>query len=317
MTAIVLNTLSKCLLIQIMNSQNLEFSIIIPTYNRSEPLKQCLQSIANLDYPCDRFEVIVVDDGSNVALEPVVTTFQEQIDITLLRQENAGPAAARNRGAAQAQGQFLAFTDDDCQPTANWLTQFAKRFATAPQSMLGGQTINALVSNPYSTASQKLIDYLYQYYNPAQGKEAFFASNNIAMPTANFRALGGFDISFPLAAAEDRDFCDRWNSQFPMLYVPEAQVNHYHNLSLASFWRQHFGYGRGAFCFHQLRSQRRSKQLEVEPLSFYFNLLFYPFAQASEQPKILISGLFFLSQVANVAGFFWEKFNLKFCQNYL
>ena len=300
-----------------MNSQNLEFSIIIPTYNRPRRLKQCLQSIAHLDYPRDRFEVIVVDDGSNVALEPVVTTFQEQIDITLLRQENAGPAAARNRGAAQAQGQFLAFTDDDCQPTANWLTQFAKCFATEPQSMLGGQTINALVSNPYSTASQKLIDYLYEYYNPAQGKEAFFASNNIAMPTANFRALGGFDISFPLAAAEDRDFCDRWNSQFPMLYVSEAQVNHYHNLSLASFWRQHFGYGRGAFCFHQLRSQRQSKQLEVEPLSFYFNLLFYPFAQASEQPKILISGLFFLSQVANVAGFFWEKFNLKFYQNYL
>ena len=287
------------------------FSIVIPTYNRPERLADCLAAIALLDYPRHRFEVIVVDDGSNVSLEPVVTPLQNQLDITLLRQENAGPAAARNQGAAKAKGQFLAFTDDDCQPSADWLTQFAACFATAPQSMLGGKTINALVNNPYSTASQKLIDYLYEYYNPAKGKEAFFASNNIAMPTANFRALGGFDISFPLAAAEDRDFCDRWNRAYPMLYVPEARVNHYHKLSLASFWRQHFGYGRGACCFHQLRSQRAAKQIEVEPLSFYWDLLFYPFTQTSEQPKLLISGLFFLSQVANVTGFFWEKSHLN------
>ena len=134
------------------------------------------------------------------------------------------------------------------------------------------------------------------------------------MPKSSFDRLGGFDVSFPLAAAEDRDFCDRWNCSYPMLYTPKAQVNHYHQLSLTSFWRQHFGYGRGAFCFHQLRSQRLVKQLEVEPLSFYFELLFYPFTQASEQPQILISGLFFLSQVANVAGFFWEKFNLNFAK---
>ena len=131
------------------------FSIIIPTYNRPERLANCLAAIAQLDYPRDRFEVIVVDDGSDASLEPVVTPLQEQIDITLLRQKNAGPAAARNRGAAQARGQFLAFTDDDCQPTTNWLTQFAENFATAPQSLLGGKTINALVNNPYSTASQK------------------------------------------------------------------------------------------------------------------------------------------------------------------
>ena len=129
------------------------------------------------------------------------------------------------------------------------------------------------------------------------------------MPAANFRALNGFDVSFPLAAAEDRDFCDRWNLKFPMLYAPEAQVNHYHKLSLTSFWKQHFGYGRGAFCFHQLRAKRLAKDLEVEPLSFYFDLLSYPFLQTSQQPKLIISSLFFLSQVANVAGFFWEKLN--------
>lgn len=292
-------------------SQKSFFSIVIPTYNRPERLASCLKAIAKLNYPRDLFEVIVVDDGSKTPLDSVVKPLQEEIKIKLLRQANAGPAAARNRGAAEAQGEFLAFTDDDCQPTADWLTKFAASFADAPQAMLGGKTINALANNPFSTASQKLIDYLYEYYNPAKGKDAFFASNNIAMPTANFKALNGFDVSFPLAAAEDRDFCDRWNRAYPMVYVPEAQIAHYHKLDLASFWRQHFGYGRGAFCFHQIRSQRAAKEIEVEPLSFYFDLLSYPFEDTSEQPKILISVLFFLSQVANVAGFFWEKFSLK------
>ena len=287
------------------------FSIVIPTYNRPERLANCLEAIALLDYPCDRFEVIVVDDGSKTPLDSVVEPLKDKINLKLLRQENAGPAAARNCGAAEAKGEVIAFTDDDCQPTTDWLTQFAPHFASNPQAMLGGKTINALSSNPFSTASQKLIDYLYEYYNPAKGKDAFFASNNIAMPTANFRALNGFDVSFPLAAAEDRDFCDRWNQAYPMVYVPEARINHYHKLSLASFWKQHFGYGRGAFCFHQIRSQRAAKDIEVEPLSFYFKLLSYPFYQVDRQPKILISGLFFLSQVANVAGFFWERFNFQ------
>ncbi|MGF1591242.1 MAG: glycosyltransferase [Pleurocapsa sp.] len=292
-------------------SQKPFFSIVIPTYNRPQRLANCLKAIASLNYPRDCWEVIVVDDGSKTPLDYVVESFKLKINLQLLRQENAGPAAARNRGATVARGEFLAFTDDDCQPNVDWLTRFAASFANAPQAMLGGKTINALANNPFSTASQKLIDYLYEYYNPAKGKNAFFASNNIAMPTANFRALNGFDVSFPLAAAEDRDFCDRWNQVYPMVYVPEAQVNHYHNLDLASFCQQHFGYGRGAFCFHQIRSQRAAQEIQVEPLSFYLDLLSYPFSQTSQQPKILISVLFFLSQVANVAGFFWERFGFK------
>lgn len=138
------------------------FSIIIPTYNRPERLASCLEAIALLDYPRDRFEVIVVDDGSKTALDEVVAPLKNKIDIKLLRQKNAGPAATRNKGAEVAQGEFLAFTDDDCQPTPNWLDCFAAGFKDAPKAMIGSKTINALDNNPFSTASQKLIDYLYE-----------------------------------------------------------------------------------------------------------------------------------------------------------
>lgn len=293
-----------------MVQEQLFFSIIIPTYNRPERLSTCLQSLANLDYPSD-FEVIVVDDGSEMPIEPVVAPFRNQLDLTLITQPNAGPAKARNTGAAKARGKYLAFTDDDCAPASDWLKTLAARFATAPDCMIGGRALNALPNNLYSTASQVLIDYLYKYYNTGSERSSFFASNNIALPADRFHALGGFDTTtFPLAAGEDREFCDRWlHHGYDMIYAPEAQVYHAHKLTLPTFWRQHFNYGRGAFCFHKVRFQRDLEPIKVEPLSFYFKLLTYPLSQALPQSPLLLSGLFLVSQVANVAGFFWERLN--------
>lgn len=286
------------------------FSIVIPTYNRPDRLKHCLGAIAQQDFPRDRFELVVVDDGSPMPMSEVVKPFYECLNLTLIRQENAGPAKARNVGASRATGKYLVFTDDDCTPKANWLTALAAQFEVHPHNLVGGQTLNALPDNLYSTASQLLIDYIYSYYNAAAESESanFFASNNFAMPAEQFRGLGGFDTSFPLAAGEDREFCDRWlHYGYSMVYAPNVEIYHAHQLSLAKFWRQHFNYGRGAFCFHQLRARRTTKPIKVEPLTFYFRLLTFPFAKRSTQPALLLSGLMLLSQVANVAGFFRER----------
>lgn len=291
-----------------MKPQTPFISIVIPTYNRPERLADCLESIINLEYPGDRFEVIVVDDGSKMPLEKVIEPFKNRLKITLLKQQNQGPATARNTGAKQASGDFIAFTDDDCKPAPDWLSKLAARLVTAPNSMVGGKTLNALPNNLYSTTSQVLIDYLYNYYNLTSQKSNFFASNNFALPSKRFQALGGFDTTFPLAAGEDREFCDRWLQYGnEMVYAPEVQVYHAHKLTLSSYWRQHFFYGRGAFCFHQVRAKRAHREIKVEPISFYLNLLKYPLSQQTAQPKLLLSALLFVSQVAGVAGFFWER----------
>lgn len=293
-----------------MQPEQLLFSIIIPTYARPEQLATCLQSLAYLDYPRNRFEVIVVNDGSEMPLEAVVAPFHSQFDVLLIAQPNAGPAKARNTGAARARGKFLVFTDDDCAPAPDWLKTLAARFATAPDCLIGGRTLNALPNNLYSTASQVLIDYLYKHYNADSNRSSFFASNNLALPADRFHALGGFDTTFPLPAGEDREFCDRWlHHGYEMIYAPEVQVYHAHKLTLPTFWRQHFNYGRGAFCFHQARSQRNDGRIKVEPLSFYFNLLTYPLSGALPQQALLLAALFVVSQVGNVAGFFWERLN--------
>jgi glycosyltransferase involved in cell wall biosynthesis len=292
--------------------EQLFFSIIIPTYNRPERLTTCLESLTRLDYPWHRFEVIVVDDGSKTPLKDVVARFQDKLNLTLLRQSNAGPASARNAGAATARGKYLAFTDDDCTPASNWLQALETYFTTTPDCAIGGLTLNALPDNLYSTASQILIDYLYQYFNADPLRSRFFASNNFALPAKYFRQIGSFDTSFPLAAGEDRELCDRLLYYgYPMLYAKEAQIYHAHKLSLKTYWRQHFNYGRGAFHFHQLRFRRNSEQIKVEPISFYFNLLKYPFSHSSPQPRLLLAALLCLSQVANVAGFFWERYQVR------
>ncbi len=293
-----------------MNAQNEpRFSIVIPTYNRPERLAECLESLTHLDYPCDRFEVIVVDDGSPTPLQPIAAEFEGRLPLRYLRQENTGPAGARNAGAAAARGEYLAFTDDDCRPAPEWLAALEGTLQEHPEALVGGRTENALPENLYSSASQSLVDYLYDYYNSTSGEAVFFTSNNFALPQALFQKIGGFDTSFPLAAGEDREFCDRWRHQgFSMYYAPAARIRHAHTLTLASYWRQHFNYGRGAYHFHQARSKRDSEPIAVEPLTFYWRLLGYPFSQQSHNRTALISsGLFFLSQVGTVAGFFWER----------
>lgn len=289
-------------------SSPLKFSVIIPTYNRPQKLANCLDFLAALDYPTDQFEVVVVDDGGDAALDSIVDSHRETLSIALLRQQNAGPGAARNRGVEAATGDYLAFTDDDCMPHADWLSKLSARLTEMPDALVGGHVLNALTENLYSSASQQLIDYLYDYYHGSHRGISFFTSNNIALSKARYLEIGGFDAKLRVAS-EDRELCDRWiQRDYPMVYAPEAQISHAHDLTLDSFWKQHFSYGRGAYHFHGIRAQRAAQEIKVEPLSFYIGLLLYPLRSQKNLFQLGLSGLFFLSQFAMTVGFFNEKF---------
>jgi GT2 family glycosyltransferase len=286
------------------------FSIVIPTYARPRQLVTCLRSLERSSYPANQFEVIVVDDGSEMPPETAVAAFRNRLNVTLLTQQHAGPAAARNTGAARAKGRVLVFTDDDCTPAPDWLEALARRSATAPDCAVGGQTVNALPDNPYSAASQMLIDYLYTYYNADPSQAFLFTSNNLALPTDRFHAIGGFDTTFPRAAGEDRELCDRWHHYgYRMIYAPEMVVYHSHKLTLRTFCRQHFNYGRAASHFHDVRARRYHGQIRIEPASFYLNMLRYPLAHTQRRRALLFAALLLTTQAANASGFFWERVN--------
>lgn len=282
-----------------------DVSVIIPTFQRPGPLTACLDALARQDHPGERFEVILVDDGGDL---PDAFARRGDLPLTILHQTNAGPAAARNAGAARARGAILAFTDDDCRPAPDWLRRLVEPVRADPSAMVGGRTVNILPEDRYAAASQLLVDYLYEYYSAGRDGPQFFTSNNIAVNAARFRALGGFDTGFPRAAGEDRELCDRWRHAGGTLrYVPAAIVQHAHHLSLRGFWRQHFGYGTGAARFHSSRAGRRQDRVELEPISFYGRLVAYPLRRERLLRAAPLVALMALSQVANAAGYFAER----------
>ena len=268
-------------------------------------MSECLTALAALDYPPERFEVIVVDDGSDQPLDHVVYPFREKLTLQLFRQANRGPGVARNAGAAIARGVFLAFTDDDCRPSPDWLQALEAQFDKTPAKLIGGRTINRLTSNPYSTTSQVIVDIAYSYYNDNPEDAKFFASNNMAVPTARFREIGGFNPQFRVAA-EDRELCDRWRHfGYKMTYVPQALVHHSHHQTMKGFCRLHFNYGRGAWLYHRVRSQRGSGRLRND-LPFYGRLpqlLRKRVSNLGFRQTAQVSGLLVIWQLVNTAGF--------------
>ena len=287
-------------------------SVIVPTYERPAQLAKCLCALAGQDYPRDRFEVLVVDDGSVAPLNDLIRPLRHRLDIALLNQLHAGPAMARNCGAAHAKGSYLAFTDDDCTPVSDWLRRLSIAFALFPESVLGGRTINELVQNAYSTASQLHVDYLYSSWNPANKEATFFASNNLALPAKCFNAIGGFDTGWNQAAGEDRDLCDRLIAHgYRLISVPDALVRHAHVLTFRTFCRQHFNYGWGAYRLHQVRAKRAGERIRFEPLEFYLKMIAYPFTQTQVCKAGLLAMLLGLAQAANAVG--W----ISACLSYL
>jgi glycosyltransferase involved in cell wall biosynthesis len=291
-----------------MNAERPYFSVVVPTFQRPDGLARCLEALAAQELPRDRFEVVVVDDGSAEPPRGIVARFASVLDVRLVEQSNAGPAAARNAGAAAAHGKYLAFTDDDCRPDPGWLRALHDVAVRHLGCAIGGRVENVFADGLYSTASQLLIEFLYEYYNVGEGTGRFFITSNLAFPADAFRELGGFDTSFPLAAAEDRDVCDRWREAGrTMVYADDAVVHHAHALRLRSFCRQHFNYGRGAYHLHRARSRRGELPLRIEPLHFYARLVTYPLARSAAPRSFALAALTALSQWVYVSGYLRER----------
>ncbi|HYW49179.1 MAG TPA: glycosyltransferase [Gemmatimonadaceae bacterium] len=287
-------------------------SVVIPTYRRPHLLQQCLEALTRQQLPSSAFEVVVVDDGSERPPRDVVAQFAGRLQLRLIEQQNAGPAAARNAGAHAARATHVVFTDDDCLPDPAWLTAIAARIASDPDAAIGGRIVNALPDRLCSTASQLLIDFLYRWHNASPVASQFVVTANVAVSRRAFIELGGFDESFPLAAAEDRDFCERWiAARHRMLYCAEAVVHHGHALGFASFCRQHCNYGRGAHHLHVARTGRGVRGFRLESLRFYGTLILAPYHGTRARSAPLLSALLILSQAAYAYGYATERWSSR------
>lgn len=284
--------------------EHLTFSIVIPTSNRPTRLRNCLTSLVNQGFPHERFEVIVVDDGGTIPAQTVVEEFRDRISITIYRQEQAGPAGARNAGACRARSKYVAFLDDDCFADPEWLQALEAAFSDAkPRSLLGGVILNAIPENVFAEVGEIILSVNHQFFRPEAGGMYFFSAANAAASLSEFKEMGGFDTDF--RTAEDREFSDRWlHRGGSLLLVRNARAAHFNQLTFRTFCRQYFLYGKGAFHFHRVRSSRQSGTFHATHLLYYLHVV-----RAALRPSqsCIPTKLFLLVmwQVMNVAGFLW------------
>jgi GT2 family glycosyltransferase len=274
-------------------------AIVIPTCDRPNQLRACLRGIEALDFPRNELEVIVVDDGGVEPAADVVAEAANRLPVRLVTQPRQGPGRARNAGAALANGRFLAFVDDDCVPASGWLSALVGELERNPDRLVAGPVLNGLPGNPFSAATQLICTFVAEFYAQGRGRERFFTTNNLAVSTARFRELGGFDGSIAGATAEDKDFCDRWKAAgYELGWVPAATVDHRHHLNLWTFLRQHYNYGRGILSFRLKRRQRQTSPLVPESPSFYWSLITHPLHSRGHPRPVRTALLVALSQLA-------------------
>lgn len=199
-----------------------DISVVVAAHNRAERLEALLDGLRAQTLAADRFEVIVVDDGSTDATPEVLerAVGQPGLRLAARRQDPArGPAAARNAGWRNARAPIVAFTDDDCVPTATWLERLLERAATSQEVIVKGRT----VPNPAEAA---LLDPYAKTVNIAHSSP-HYETCNIAYPRALLERVGGFDESYPSPAGEDSDLgCRAREAGGRPVFEPNAVVHH-------------------------------------------------------------------------------------------
>jgi len=114
----------------------LDFSIIVPFHNEASRIDRCIRSLLSLDYPTDRFEILMIDNNSTDESAAIVERYPQ---VRLLRETVQGDFAARNRGLAEARGEIIAFTDSDTAPHPDWLLRIVE--------VLRDPTIEVIIGN--------------------------------------------------------------------------------------------------------------------------------------------------------------------------
>lgn len=140
-----------------MAEQSISYSIIIPTYNRAETVRQTLHAIAGLDYPAAQIEVVIVDDGSTDATPLLATGPAAELlpfDFRLIRRERSGATMSRNSGAQASTKAVLLFLDDDMELAPQTLQIIAQAFTGERKAVVLGAFEQALPANasPFARA---------------------------------------------------------------------------------------------------------------------------------------------------------------------
>jgi len=208
-----------------------DVSVIIPARNRPQELRRVLDALASQDFPRERFEVLVCDDGSARDLRWVVEDVNARgLDVYYLRQPALGPASARNLGIRNARGAMIAMTDSDTRPERAWLGKLVAALESDPEA--------AGVEGKVYADNEGEFDPLGE--GPTNLAGGVYLTCNCAYRREVLDRIGGFDETFPFPAYEDADLAARVEQTGRrIVWQPDAVVIHPQRaLTLGAIWKK-------------------------------------------------------------------------------
>jgi GT2 family glycosyltransferase len=239
-------------------------SVVIPTHNRLEDLQRTVAGVEAQFAPGGRSpELVVVDDGSSDGTDEWLRRESSRGRLKGFSQRNAGPAVARNRGAAAATGEVVLFLGDDTVPEAGWLLAHLEEHrlhggAGRPLAVVGYTGFPDADDTPFLRFINEygpqfgylLID------DPRRLAFNFFYTSNVSIDRAEMMRLGGFREDFPAAAWEDIEFAYRaTKAGLSLRYQPLARAAHHHRVHPRTFCRRQRTSGRSAAIFAHLHPE--------------------------------------------------------------
>ena len=230
---------------------NQTVSVVIPAYNRPESLIRVVDALTTQTVlPC---EVIIIDDGSEVCIDQLIGahTADKALPFRLetLRQSNAGPAVARNRGVSMAKGELVAFLGDDTIPHATWLEKHLEMHAEyGPGAAVVGythwDTKDMRVTPFLRFANEYGIQFCYsRMKDTSEVPLNCLYTSNISLKRS-FLEIEKFNEEFTSAAWEDTEISYRLrNRGVSLIFCREAKVAHLHPSSFKSFLNRQYAVG--------------------------------------------------------------------------
>jgi glycosyltransferase involved in cell wall biosynthesis len=215
------------------------FSLIIPVYNRPDEIEELLQSLTLQTYT-QPFEVVVIEDGSTIACNDVISRFHQKLAISYYYKQNSGPGDSRNFGMQKAQGSYFIILDSDCIIPPHYLQSVADNLNTNYTDCFGGPD-GALDS---FTSVQKAINFAMTSFlttGGIRGKsekiEKFQPrSFNMGISKQAFEASAGFGNIHP---GEDPDLSIRlWKLGYTTKLFTDSFVYHKRRIDWEKFYKQ-------------------------------------------------------------------------------
>lgn len=226
-----------------MSRNDITISLIIPTYNRAASLKRALESAVHLDYPPDRYEIIVVDNGSTDSTPAVLKDARHNNPghrLSYVREERLGLHNARHAGVWAAQGDILLFTDDDATFDPAWLRAYAEAFVSHPEMAAAGGPVRAswdvppplwLIEFMGDAKTFGILSLMEPYNDFRLSANGIFFGVNMAIRANVLLAMGGFNPEafggVWLGDGETGLNYKLWNHGMLIGYVPDALVYHH------------------------------------------------------------------------------------------